>query len=229
MDTYEEYLRYLQGGDNVDEIVSLLDVISTNVTSFFREADHFEFTERIVKEWMAEGQRRFRFWSAACSSGEEPYTLAMQLQEIFGGASVDAKILATDISTKVLASCLEGVYPQERLATVPANLLTKYFTRVSNPDPNGDELWKVRPILQDMVAFRRANLSTPPFPIKGPIDLVFCRNVMIYFDKEVRTRLVSEIYRVTRRGGYLIIGHSESLTTIKTDFEPVRPSVYHKA
>ncbi|MDR2733484.1 MAG: methyltransferase domain-containing protein [Spirochaetota bacterium] len=227
METHEEYLAFLDNGRNSEELVSLLDVISTNVTSFFREVEHFDFTEKVMTEWLAEGQNRFRFWSAASSSGEEPYSLAMKLCEIFGGKNVDAKILATDISTKVLALCMEGVYPKERLATVPKPMLDKYFTRIANPE-GGEESYKVRPILQNMIAFRRINLSTPPFSIHGPIDIVFCRNVMIYFDKDVRTRLLSEIYRVLRPGGYLFVGHSESLTSLKTEFTPVRPAIYYK-
>ena len=226
LDSYEEYLKYLLNPNNNGELVSLLDVISTNVTSFFREDEHFEMTKKVVGEWLAEGQSRFRFWSAASSSGEEPYSLAMTLCEIFGNKKVDAKILGTDISTPVLQHCMQGVYTQQRVATIPPPLLQKYFTPLSGPD--GEELWQVRPILQDMTVFRRTNLSTPPFPIKGPIDIVFCRNVMIYFDKDVRTRLVTEIFRVLRQGGYLFVGHSENLTSLKTDFQSVRPSIYRK-
>jgi len=153
----------------------------------------------------------------------------MKLCEIFEHQNVDAKILATDISTKVLALCMEGVYSKERLSTVPKPLLDKYFTPADNPDPNSkEELFKARPILQNMISFRRINLSTPPFTIHGPIDIVFCRNVMIYFDKDVRTRLLSEIYRVLRPGGYLFVGHSESLTSLKTEFVALRPSIYYK-
>jgi chemotaxis protein methyltransferase CheR len=227
METHEEYLAYLDNGRNTDELVNLLDVISTNVTSFFREVEHFDFTGKVVAEWLNGGQQRFRFWSAASSSGEEPFSLAMKLCETFGNKNVDAKILATDISTKVLALCMEGVYPKERLSTVPKPMLDKYFSRIDNPD-GGEELYKARPILQNMISFRRINLSTPPFTIHGPIDIVFCRNVMIYFDKDVRTRLLSEIYRVLRPGGYLLVGHSESLTSLKTDFAPIRPSIYCK-
>jgi chemotaxis protein methyltransferase CheR len=216
----------LESGRNSDEIINLLDVISTNVTSFFREIEHFDLTEKFVGEWLAAGQRRFRFWSAASSSGEEPYSLAMKLCEIFGNTKVDAKILGTDISTRVLQLCMQGVYDKQRLMTVPEEWLAKYFTREISPE--GEEQWRARPILQNMISFRRANLSTPPFPIKGPMDLVFCRNVMIYFDKEVRTRLVSEIFRVLRPGGYLFVGHSESLTSLQTEFKLVRPSVYMK-
>jgi len=227
LQTHEEYLKYLESGKDKDEFVELLDVISTNVTSFFRENEHFDFMHKYVSAWLDEGQRRFRFWSAAASSGEEPYSIAMRLCETFGNANVDVKILGTDISTRVLQLCAEGIYDKDRVATVPPAWLEKYFTRLP-AGADGEEKWKVRPILQNMLAFRRANLSTPPFPIKGPIDIVFCRNVMIYFDKEVRTRLVTEIYRVLRSGGYLFVGHSESLSSLRTEFKLVRPSVYMK-
>ncbi len=221
LETHEAYLEVLQKDESGDELVSLLDAISTNVTSFFREADHFEFVGKVFSEWVESGQQRFRFWSAACSSGEEPYSLAMKLLETADIRQLDVKILGTDISTKVLAHCLQGVYDEARLETVPRQLLAKYFEK------QGD-LWKVRPQLQNMTVFRRLNLSVPPFPMKGPLDMVFCRNVMIYFDKEVRSRLISEIYRLLKPGGFLLVGHAESLTGLDTGFKPVRPSVYVK-
>jgi len=226
LDTHEAYLDILQQDQTGDELVSLLDAISTNVTSFFREADHFEFVGKVFSEWVEAGQQRFRFWSAACSSGEEPYSLAMKLLETANTAALDVKILGTDISTKVLAHCLQGEYDETRLETVPRPLLTKYFEKQSGDA--GSPVWKVRPQLQSMTVFRRLNLSVPPFPMKGPLDMVFCRNVMIYFDKEVRTRLISEIYRLLKTGGYLLVGHAESLTGLDTGFKPVRPSVYVK-
>lgn len=223
LETYKEYLDVLQKDESGDELVNLLDAISTNVTSFFREADHFEFVGKVFSEWIESGQQRFRFWSAACSSGEEPYSLAMKLFETSDLTKLDVKILGTDISTKVLAHCLQGVYDEARLETVSRQLLSKYFVK------QGDTgLWKVRPELQAMTVFRRLNLSTPPFPMKGPLDLVFCRNVMIYFDKEVRSRLISEIHRLLKPGGFLLVGHSESLTGVDAGFKPVRPSVYVK-
>jgi chemotaxis protein methyltransferase CheR len=226
LETHEAYLNVLKKDQNGDELVNLLDAISTNVTSFFREADHFVFVSKVFAEWIAAGQTRFRFWSAACSSGEEPYSLAMKLLEVADGRPLDMKILGTDISTKVLAHCLSGIYDEGRLETVPRQLLVKYFDKQT--DQNGGVQWKVKASLSNLTVFRRLNLSTPPFLMKGPLDIVFCRNVMIYFDKEVRSRLISEIFRLLKPGGYLLVGHAESLTGLETGFKPVMPSVYVK-
>ena len=226
LQTHDEYLEHLRADKTGDELVSLLDAISTNVTSFFREADHFEFVGHVFGEWLKSGQERFRFWSAACSSGEECYSLAMKLLEVADGRRPDMKILGTDISTKVLAHCLNGFYDMSRLETVPKFLLEKYFDRATATD--GTPGYRVRQPLRDLNVFRRLNLSTPPFPMKGPLDIVFCRNVMIYFDKEVRSRLLSEIYRLLRPGGYVLVGHAESLTGLETGFKSVQPSVYMK-
>jgi chemotaxis protein methyltransferase CheR len=216
------YLQYVL--DQEEEIVHLLNCISTNFTSFFRENEHFDFLARTVRGWLADGQRRLRIWSAASSTGEEPYTVAMVVREAAEGREVDAKVLATDISTRVLEKAHQGVYRQEQVRTVPAALRERYFERDRPADA-----YRVRPALKEMTVFRRLNLSTPPFPMSGPMDVIFCRNVMIYFDKEVRRRLVAEAHRLLRPGGYLIVGHAESLTGIPNEFGNIRPSIYAKA
>ena len=178
--------------DSGDEMVQLLDVISTNVTSFFRENEHFEFVTTIMKRWLDAGQRRFRFWSAASSTGEEPYSFAMTLMEAAAGQSVDMKILATDISTRVLASASAGVYGQEKLKTVPPALRQRYFE--SHQAAEGPA-FKVKDSLRRLIAFKRLNLSTPAVSDeRGRWTSSFCCNVMIYFDNEVRRRSA---------GGYL--------------------------
>ena len=220
---YETYLEYLD--DNPDELVGLLDSISTNVTSFFREPHHFEFIADEVAQWYSAGQRRFRFWSAACSTGEEPYSLAMVLKETLPSLDVDARILATDISTEALAASKNGVYGPKHITPVPADLRKRWFVESST---GKEPVWRASKQLRDMIVFRRMNLSSPPFPMKGPLDAVFCRNVMIYFDDPVRLRLLEEIRRILKPGGYLIVGHAESLAGMIGDFKYVRPSVYRK-
>jgi len=227
IDDYRAYLKHLTDDKSKGELVQMLDVISTNVTSFFREPDHFEVIGRVINEWMDAGQRRFRFWSAACSSGEEPYSLAMTLLDtVDGRRNVDMKILATDISTRVLDKCRKAVYPEEKLKTVPRALKQRYFEAHRN---GGDSLlYTVKGAAKDLVMFKRLNLSTPPFPMRGPLDIVLCRNVMIYFDNTVRKRLLAEIHRLLKPGGYLMVGHSESLTGLADYLKPVKPSVYIK-
>jgi chemotaxis protein methyltransferase CheR len=218
---YEAVVRDRSGG----ELVHLIDSISTNFTSFFREPVHFEILAKLLAKWKSQGQRRFRIWCAAASTGEEPYTLAMTVSEALGDLGADVKILATDISTRVLQNCREGLYDRQKVATVNAKLLAKYFDEVRD---NGKAMYEVRDPLRSCLVFKRLNLSTPPFPMQGPFDAVFCRNVMIYFDNQVRSRLVSEIYTLLKPGGYLMIGHAESLAGLETQFKAVRPSVYVK-
>jgi chemotaxis protein methyltransferase CheR len=205
----------------------LVDAISTNVTGFFRERAHFEFLAKAMGRWLAAGQRRFRIWSAACSTGEEPYSIAITMLEAAtrGRGGADMRILATDISTRVLETSRQGTYQQERLDAVSPILRKRYFT----PDePQNPAHYTVKDVLSRMVVFRRLNLSAPPFPMRGPLDVIFCRNVMIYFDRRVRERLLEELRRLLRPGGYLMVGHAESLTGMTGGFQAVRPSTYTK-
>lgn len=226
LEDFGAYLAYVKGEGGEEEVVHLLDAISTNVTSFFREPAHFDFIRDEVRGWLAAGQRRFRFWSAASSTGEEPYTLAMTLADLGADGGMDARILATDISTRVLREAQRGIYPAARAASVPADRLSRHFLRVRDGET---EAFEARASLREMVVFRRLNLALPPFPMKGPMDVILCRNVMIYFDARVRERLVAEFHRLLKPGGYLLIGHTESLTGLSTPFRPLRPSIYRKA
>ncbi|MBW2123551.1 MAG: protein-glutamate O-methyltransferase, partial [Deltaproteobacteria bacterium] len=222
---YRSYLERVVQDDKGEEIVHLLDAISTNVTSFFRESDHFDFLKRAVSEWLAHGQRRFRFWSAACSTGEEPYSLAMVLLEAAEGRDIDLRILGTDISTRVLDACRAGVYDEEKIKDVPVTFRGRYFDRLNE---GGAVFYAVKKTLKKMTIFKRLNLAIQPFPMKGPFDAVLCRNVMIYFDNETRGGLVDEIYRLLKHGGYLIIGHAESLMRLTNRFKLLKPSIYVK-
>ncbi len=223
---YKEYLQVLLGDRTGKELLHLINAISTNVTSFFREPDHFDFIRKVFSGWLSEGKRRFRFWSAACSTGEEPYSLAITLMDVLKGKSVDMKILATDISTKVLASCIAGKYSEEKVATVPQMLKKKYFEKVR--DNKGAVYYCVKKVVKDLIVFTRINLSVFPFPMQGPFDIVLCRNVMIYFDSELRKKLLGEIYRLLKPMGYLIVGHAESISAIASCFKMVKPSIYVK-
>ena len=220
-----DYLKYLDKDESGEEMIKFLDVISTNVTSFYREPEHFEFMRQVFMDWVNSGQRRFRFWSAACSSGEEPLTMAMTLLNSMLPYDIDAKILATDISTTVLEKSRNGVYPEKKVEGIPKKDKVKYFHKFSE---NGDTYYKAHSQLQDMIVYKRLNLISSPFPMSGPLDIVFCRNVMIYFDNKVRARLLAEISRLLKPGGILIVGHAESLTGQLCDLKNVKPSVYIK-
>jgi chemotaxis protein methyltransferase CheR len=220
---HSAYLEYVVHDDTGSEVVHLLDAVSTNVTSFGREPQHFQFISQAMTRWLAQGQRRFRFWSAACSTGEEPYSLAMTLSEVLRGYSVDLKILATDISTRVLQQAKEGVYEEGRLGTTPAALRDRYFQRQRH---GGEVHYAVKSSIRDLITFSPINLSKPPFRMRGPMDIILCRNVMIYFDNTTRKDLLADLYRLSKPGGYLLVGHAESLTGTGSAFTVVSPSVY---
>lgn len=225
LDDYSHYLQMVVRDESGEEVVHLLDAISTNVTHFFRENKHFDFLKQVYRDWVTAGQRRFRIWSAASSTGEEPYSIAMTLLSTVDHSGIDLKILATDISTKVLSQCMVGNYPESKIGGIPREYLNRYFD-VRNGE-NG-KIYTVRSALKNLTVFRRLNLSTPPFPMRGPMDVIFCRNVMIYFDNVVRKKLLDDMYRLLKPGGYLMVGHAESLTGIMSDFKSVMPSVYIK-
>jgi chemotaxis protein methyltransferase CheR len=225
IDHYRDYLDFVERDNSGEELIQFLNAISTNVTHFFREKDHFVRLSEIFQEALNTGTGRFRVWSAACSSGEEPYSIAITLRELLGKKEFDLKILATDISTKVLRHSLEGIYSEKQMKTVDRQHRETYFEKmVSKPENQ----YKVKNFIREMVLFKRLNLSKVPFPLKGNLDVIFCRNVMIYFDDTVRSRLVQEFYRLLRPGGYLFVGHSESLASIENKFTLQKASVYKK-
>jgi chemotaxis protein methyltransferase CheR len=211
IDNPREYLQRLLDDETGEEIVHLLDNISTNVTSFFREKDHFDFLGSYVRELSVAGQTRFRFWSAASSSGEEPYSIAMTVLDALSGKNTDIRILATDISTRVLKKCEQGKYPESKVGTVPPKFRTAYMEKERE---GSNDQYLVKDSLRRLLTFTRLNLSQTPFPMNGPMDAIFCRNVMIYFDNVVRKRLLDECFRLLKKGGYLFVGHAETLTGI---------------
>src|SRR5512144_2678105 len=224
----ESYLRYLEEDESGEELVRFLDVISTHFTSFFREPDHFVLLESEIAARAQAGQRRIRIWSAASSTGEEPYTMAMTALGVKGADALDLKILATDIAADTLRQAAEGRYPAARMEPVPQALRARWFVRVPDPRDPQSEVWEAKPELKSRIAFRRLNLAEPPFPMRGPFDVVFCRNVLIYFDQPTRQRLMSAIEGLLRPGGLLCIGHTETLSGIHSGFKMQRPSVFRR-
>jgi chemotaxis protein methyltransferase CheR len=196
-----------------------------NVTHFFREERHFEVLANLARQWEAEGRRDLRLWCAASSTGEEPYSLAMTLLEATSYPG-EIKIIASDISTQVLKKAQRGIYQARQVEKIPRLYLARYFQKGRG---RADGLYRVKPVLREMVIFRRINLSTPPYPVRGPLDIVFCRNVMIYFDNKLRKQLLENMYSMLRTGGYMMVGHAESLSGMLSSFKSVEPSVYIKA
>jgi chemotaxis protein methyltransferase CheR len=227
--TITDYCRFLQGPGCTGELPHLIDVISTNHTYFFRENAHFDFlTQNILPELIkAPGTSRLNLWSAACSSGEEPYTLALTLEQYFAKNSpkIPWKIDATDISNPVLLKARTGVYKVEAVDKIPPALLKTFF----QPAPGAtDGALQVKPALQQNIRFRQLNLLGPSLPFTEPFQIIFCRNVMIYFDRATQEELVARLTRLLIPGGYLLVGHSESLTSIKHSLESVRPAIYRR-
>lgn len=227
IENYDEYFDYVKSDTTGEEKIMLIDVISTNVTHFFREQPHFDFMKVDIQNRIHQGQRKFRIWCAAASSGEEPYSIAMTLNELTEDLGFDCRILATDISTNVLKKCKQGVYDKGKLSGIPLHLVKKYF------DPcliNGEKSYQVKSSLASLLTFARLNLAKPPFPMSGPFDIVFIRNVMIYFDDRVKRNLLLDVHRLLRKGGHLIIGHSESMAAnLVNGFERVGNSIFVKA
>lgn len=224
LDDPAAYLRHVESDPTGNELVQLLDAISTNVTSFYREPAHFTLLAGLLGQWRAAGQRRFRIWCAASSSGEEPYCLAITALEALG-ANADVRILATDISTRVLQTAKRGFYEAAKVGPVPQPALQKYFIPRESGGRRGFE---AQDALKRVLSFCRLNLSQPPFPMRGPFDAIFCRNVMIYFDLPTRAALVREAERLLRPGGYLMVGHSETLAGTNSGLANEQPAVYKK-
>jgi chemotaxis protein methyltransferase CheR len=220
----EKYLEYLEKDSSGQELNHFLDVISTHFTSFFREPEHFVALRQEIEHRLSAGQRRFRIWSAASSTGEEPFSMAMTLLDTLAEArkEADLKILATDISLRSLEEARAGVYPGPRVALIPQEIRQRHLEPV---DATSD-LWRVSDRVRRMVTFKRINLSTPPFPMRGPLDVVFCRNVLIYFDQPTRQRLATEIERLLGPSGLLCVGHTETLNGISTRLKILRPSMF---
>jgi len=225
------YLDFVANDQSGQEFTLLIDAMSTNLTSFYRESDHFRFLQEVgLPEAIARktkiGDRRLRLWSAACSTGEEPYTLAMILHDTIPDIERwDIKILASDISTHVLHVAGNGFYNADRLKPLPQGYATRFFRPANLGGVHG---FKVNPELMKMVAFRHLNLIDD-WPFSGPFDFILCRNVMIYFDKPTQERLVNRFYTLLGDDCVLFTGHSESLTGVKHPFKYVRPTIYAKS
>jgi len=228
--SYGAYYRAVIDGDGA-ELVRMLDAIATNETSFFRESRQFDFlADRVCPLWVnqaADGLRsqQVRVWSAACSTGEEPYTLAMLLHHRLASAGMHVDVTASDISTRALDRAQAGVYPAERTERIPRPLLHAYMQRGVGP-----EMGRVRAgaELRRMVRFQRLNLQDEHYPVAGAFDAIFCRNVLIYFDPAARERVIGRLLSHLAPGGYLFLGHAESLTARAHAQRPqsVMPAVY---
>jgi chemotaxis protein methyltransferase CheR len=222
------YCRLLQSPGAEEELGNLIDVISTNHTFFFRENAHFDFLRATAVPEMAaraklERWPRLNLWSAACSSGEEPYSIAITLAACAG--TWPWQIEATDISHRILEKAKNGIYKDETVNRLPLDVIRTHFQKGFGPQ---EGFYRVKAPLRDRVSFRHLNLLEGEPPFRDPFQIIFCRNVMIYFDRPTQEQLVERLSRRLVPGGYLMVGHSESLTHITHKLRLIRPAIYQK-
>jgi chemotaxis protein methyltransferase CheR len=232
MGSFEEYCRYLFSSRKAEsEVVHMIDVVTTNKTDFFREPDHFTYLSSKVLPEMANyhglsARKRLWVWSAGCSTGEEPYTLAMVVSEFAEkSCGLHFSILATDISTRVLEKARSGIYGHESVAPVPLLLRQKYLLRSKDRDQG---LVRMSPELRARVKFERLNLMDEAYAISEPVGIIFCRNVIIYFDRPTQEKLLKRLSRHLVSGGYLFVGHSESLHGMDLPLVQAATTIYRK-
>jgi len=231
--SFSDYLKHVLEDKTGKEFSILIDSLSTNLTSFFREGQHFEFLRsRFIPSMLEQKAKnrdfRIRAWSAGCSSGEEPYSIAITLLDaVQGQGRWDIKILATDISTSILETARRGVYDKQRIEPVSPMQRQKYLMTSLTADKQ--KVFEVSKSLKDVVVFKYLNLMEDwPINPSGGVDFIFCRNVMIYFDKSTQENLVNRYWNVLASGGILFTGHSESLTGIEHKFKYIQPTIYMK-
>ncbi|MBV5278789.1 MAG: protein-glutamate O-methyltransferase CheR [Campylobacteraceae bacterium] len=225
LNDFTAYYHVLANDKTGEELEYLSSLISTNVTSFFRESKQWEFWKTHLPAMMEKKNQKLRIWSAACSTGEEPYSIAMFLED--NAPHIDVKILATDVSPRVLKEANGGIYSEKSAASLGATYLNKYFKKQRQSDVN---VYGINESLKKNIVFRGFNLVTGNYGLFGEkkFDIIFCRNVMIYFDKPTQTALVEKFYKMLHKDGYLFIGSSEALTDIKTGFKSRSASIYQK-
>ncbi|MBT4519431.1 MAG: protein-glutamate O-methyltransferase [Halieaceae bacterium] len=225
--TIGAYIEHLKTA-KAAELEAFTNAVTTNLTSFFRENHHFEFLRDKFLPGLAAkggGSRRLRIWSAGCSTGEEPYSLAMTLQESLQNLRQwDAKILATDLDSDVLKTCKGGIYAQNRVDNMSESRLKRWFIKSSE---HGDDVYSATRDLRDLIVFNQLNLMKE-WPMRGKFSVIFCRNVVIYFDKPTQRILMDRYANAIEDGGYLILGHSESLNNVSDRFELVGQTIYRK-
>lgn len=226
-DKFSKYLDYVFSEKGNDEIVNMINRLTTNHTYFMREASHFDYFQQTVLPYLQKNKTNYdlRVWCAGCSSGEEAYTLAIFIDEYFKGSSEpwEKTLLATDISTNALEKAEKGIYDYSSVVKLPKSFKEEYFVLCE------DGQYKIIPLIRHKIVFRKFNLMTEKFPFKKRFDVIFCRNVLIYFDKETKEILLTKIYDCMEAGGYLFIGQAESINKCNSDFIYIKPSIYRKA
>jgi chemotaxis protein methyltransferase CheR len=224
---YVDYVFSKEGQDN--EIIHMIDVVSTNKTDFFREPVHFDFlTSEVVPKFVEETGCRYplKIWSAGCSSGEEPYTIAIILMECKEKyPNLDFQILGSDISTRILQNAIDAIYKENRVEGIPLNILKKYFLKSKD---RTNPTVRLVPEIRKKVSFMRINLMEASYPVHEAFDVIFCRNVLIYFDRPTQEKVINKLATKLKPGGYFFLGHSESITGMTVPLKQIKPTIFIK-
>jgi chemotaxis protein methyltransferase CheR len=226
--SFREYRALLAGPEGKRELGEFINAVTTNLTAFFRESHHFDYLRQHLFAPIANDgrRRRVRIWSAGCSSGEEPYSIAITLAESLPDwQRHDIRILATDLDTDVLARAATGLYPEDRIRGLSPQRLARFFTET---EERGKRMWRFDPQLASIISFRQLNLMHA-LPMRGPLDAIFCRNVIIYFDKDTQRELFTRIAPLQAPGALLFLGHSESLFKVSEEWDLIGKTIYRRA
>lgn len=225
MNNFGDYVKYIQSGGLEKELYPMANVVTTNKTDFFRESGHFDYLKSFNWDFYFHGKAEsasLKVWSSACSSGEEPYTIAIVLQEM---GFTNYRILATDISQNVLQKAHTAIYPDDRIIPVPKFIRHKYFMKSKDKTK---KVVRVSPIIRKKVEFQQLNLMDDRYEVPYKMDMIFCRNVLIYFDRITQKNVVTKLIEHLKPGGLLFIGHSESISDLKLPLEQVKSTIYRK-
>ena len=230
MNSFEEYFKYVSSEKGLkNEMAEMVNVVTTNKTDFFREPKHFEYLSTIVlpEFYQRSRYRRFNIWSAGCSIGAEPYTLAMVLNEFSeNNPGFSFTIFSSDISTKVLNTAITAIYDHQMAEPIPMQLRKKYLLK--SKDKNSPRFVRITPELRRLVHFKQLNLMADEYDMYDEMDVIFCRNVIIYFDRQTQERVINHLCHHLKPGGYLFMGHSETLNMLSVPIKNVSSTVYRK-
>ena len=232
LDSYKQYIDYVFSGKDKDnhEIIMMIDAMTTNLTEFFREPQHFDFMKgTVLPQYAAQGRNQIKIWSAGCSTGQEPYTLSMVMASYIKNNPLssirDYSVLATDISTKVLDKAASAIYPMDAVKGIPKEIMHQYFLKGKDP---ANPAVRLKQDIRSHVNFMRLNFMDEDYGFRDTLQIIFCRNVLIYFDKQNQEKVIRQFLRYLEPGGYLFLGHYETIFGMTLPFKTVAPTVFQR-
>lgn len=230
MDSFKEYIEFVFSKEGQEEeIIKMIDLITTNKTDFFRESSHFDYlTSTALPEICSAGKNKktIKIWSAGCSSGEEPFTIAIVLREFFQNhPEFDFEVFATDISLRILQKAITAIYPEDRISSVPDTLKRKYFLKSKDKI---NRTVRLVPEIRSRVVYQRLNFMDSQYVVERDFDIVFCRNVLIYFDRDTQQQVITKLASKLRHDGIFFLGHSESITNMQVPLRQIKPTIFRK-